>query len=62
MLPVLKNNIAKINRVYSPPGFRIGIPVGKFGLQNKNYFYYCQIVPKYMSNEGTYSTAKATRK
>ena len=61
MLPVLKDNIAKINRVYSPPGFRIGISVGKFGLQNKNHFY-CRIVPKYMINEGTYSTGGQSRR
>ena len=61
MLPVLKDNIAKINRVYSLPGFRIGIPVGKFGLHDKNHFY-CRIVPKYMVNEGTYSTAKSYKK
>jgi len=44
MLPVFKDTIAKIERVYKPVGYRIGIPVGEKGKQLQDHFY-MRIVP-----------------
>ena len=52
MLPVFKDTIAKIERVYKPVGYRIGIPVGKKGKQLQDHFY-MRIVPKYKLRHGS---------
>ena len=52
MLPVLKDNIRKIQRVYSPVGYIIAISTGKLANQNIEHFY-TRLVPKYKINYGS---------
>ena len=47
ILPVLKETIKKIDKVYHPLGYRISIPVGEKAGQNVPYHFYMRIVPKY---------------
>jgi len=52
MLPILKDTVAKIERVYKPAGYWISISVGPLGGQNKEHFY-MRIVPKYKLGYGS---------
>src|SRR3954471_15122787 len=53
MLPVLKDVVGKIDKVYHPIGFYIAIPVGELGTQNRAHFY-TRVVPKYKEGYGTF--------
>jgi diadenosine tetraphosphate (Ap4A) HIT family hydrolase len=57
ILPVLKETIKKIDKVYRPLGYRISIPVGEKAGQNVPYHFYMRIVPKYKKDWGTVSTS-----
>jgi len=57
ILPVLKETIKKIDKVYHPLGYRISIPVGEKAGQNVPYHFYMRIVPKYKKDWGTVSTS-----
>jgi len=44
---VLKDSIAKIERVYKPIGYRLNIPTGELAGQNMPQHFYMRVVPKY---------------
>jgi diadenosine tetraphosphate (Ap4A) HIT family hydrolase len=52
ILPVLKDTIRKIMKIYRPVGFYIGIPTGRLGGQNQSHFY-MRVVPKYKKGYGS---------
>jgi len=43
---VLKDSIAKIDKVYHPVGYFLEIPIGELAAQNIQHFY-MRLVPKY---------------
>jgi len=47
ILPVLKDSIAKIERVYKLIGYRLNIPTGELAGQNMPQHFYMRVVPKY---------------
>ena len=47
ILPVLKDSIAKIEKVYKPIGYRLNIPTGELAGQNMPQHFYMRVVPKY---------------
>jgi len=51
ILPILKDVVRKIDKVYSPVGFYIAMPIGKLASQNLPHFY-TRIVPKYKKGYG----------
>ena len=57
MLPVIKDTVNKLEKVYRFVGYRISIPTGKLGIQNKNHFY-MRIIPKYKKHYGCIGTPK----
>ena len=46
-MPVLKESIAKIEKVYKPIGYQLNIPTGKLAGQNIPQHFYMRVVPKY---------------
>src|SRR4051794_18742297 len=55
MLPVIIDNVNKLEKVYRFVGYRISIPTGKLAIQNKNHFY-LRIIPKYKKSYGSVGT------
>ena len=51
ILPVLKDTMKKIDKVYQPAGFRFTIPTGNLAGQNSPHFF-ARIVPKYKESYG----------
>jgi len=58
ILPVLKDTISKIDKVYKPMGYRFSFRVGKLGSQNSPFFY-MRIVPKYKKDNGVTELMKS---
>ena len=53
ILPVLKDTMKKIDKVYHPAGFRFTIPTGNLAGQNSPHFFArIVIVPKYKKSYG----------
>ena len=53
LLLVIQDSIKKIEKLYSPVGYRISIPIGEKANQNEPFHFYCRVVPKYKKNWGT---------
>ena len=56
ILPVLKESIAKVDKVYRPVGYFLEIPVGKLSGENEPPHFYMRVVPKYKKYWGNVGT------
>jgi len=62
ILPVLKESISKIDKVYHPLGYRITIPTGKLANQNQPFHFFCRFAPKYKKYWGNVSVPTSLKK
>ncbi|KAG9297608.1 hypothetical protein G9A89_007683, partial [Geosiphon pyriformis] len=47
LLPILQDNVKRLESKYSPPGYVIAIPIGKEGAQDQPPHFQLHLVPKY---------------
>src|SRR3954451_20151172 len=55
MLPVIKESINKIEKVYKPIGYRLNMPTGKLANQNQPPHFFARLIPKYKKGFGMIS-------